>query len=562
MVSLKFNEFIGEFPAVDDTALPPNAASYADNIEYGSGVLQGIRRLKLIKDFKTNEFYRHIFRLRKTGTPKELLYPTQGTNVSVLRSPLTEDSFYRFYRTKTEVGANMRVATYDDIETSLEQNPLTDPFVPVAVPRPTSAPTATALDPPGGADPAETRVYVVVWQTEWGEESEPSPPVTVSVTAGTGVDLSGISLPDPNALEGRAWTGIDIYRTVIGTDNAEFYWVAEIAIDQATYQDVTDSSLVVYNRQLQSFRNEPPPADLHGLVVHPSGALCGHVGNEVWFSKPYLPHAWPSDQRISLSDQVVGLAPVGSELFVITDGRPAIIYGQDVAGLGVRYLSAPNPCVNPESIAVFRDGVAYAGPFGLLYMTSGGVTNLTESVIDRLVWEQDFLPGGLIYGAAYENNYLGLAYKGLAFSFNVQEPQEGLRRFKYPLDERVQGFIKDQHGPAILVLVGDAVYEWDVPTEPPEIFTWRSKIVTLPRPLNFSCCQAVYRRDNSVDAPFLWAKITADGRVAFRGYLRGDSEVHRLNAGWKAYRWQVEVVGNVELAMFAMAQSIEELKNA
>lgn len=550
--------FQGRFPAVDETALPEAAATVADDCDLSDGTLRAVRKLKLVEDFQTDKPYSRVFRLRKVGTNEELLLPTTEELSDVVRSPLTEDAYFRFYRTQPSDGPNMAVATFDAIAADPETA-----FHPVAVPAPTAPLTAVPESTPTGADVAETRVYLCLWQTTWGEESAPSPTTTVTVKVGESVTLQDIPQPPPDAVSGRSFDTVNIYRTVVGNESAEYYFVAAVDVGTTTYTDDQPSRLVVYNRQLEAFRNETPPDDLLGLTVHHTGALCGFVGNEVYFSKPYLPHAWPTDLKLSFSHEVRGLAAVGQELFVLTDSRPAVVYGSAIDTLGIQYIPRAEPCLNKNSIVAFNNGVVYASENGLAYMEQGGVQNLTEGVIDYATWGSEFLYGKAIQGARYRTLYLGRTVGQRAFAFDV-ERRNGLINLTYPPDDEVAAFVEDVHSHNVFVLIGDSVYEWDAAFQPAGVFTWRSKTMVLPKPVSFGAFQVHYRDDVVVpgERSFLEVRIWGDDRLAFDGPVRGSGDVHRLLSGWKADHWRLQLRGNVIVTRVVMGETPRELAGA
>ena len=70
-----------------------------------------------------------------------------------------------------------------------------------------------------------------------------------------------------------------------------------------------------------------PPSDLKGLVAMPNGIMAGFSGNNICFSEPFFPHAWPIRYRLATNFSIVSMGRYGQTLIVTTKGFPYAVVG-------------------------------------------------------------------------------------------------------------------------------------------------------------------------------------------------------------------------------------------
>lgn len=228
----------------------------------------------------------------------------------------------------------------------------------------------------------EDRYYVTTMVTTWGEESAPSPVSSVKqVDQNDTVTISRPTLIYPERLVNR-WC---IYRTQVGSQGAEFQFVAEVPITDVTYTDSKKGSEL--QEVLATTTWLPPPSNLTGLTNVSNGILAGFFDNTLCFSVAYKPHAWPIEFQLQTKLPIVGIAGFGSSVFVGTRGSPYIASGADPASMDLTELPSNQACVSSRSIVPVDNGVIYASPDGLCLATASGVTNMTEGLITREDWQ-------------------------------------------------------------------------------------------------------------------------------------------------------------------------------
>jgi hypothetical protein len=101
MVSLKLENFGGMVPAVSDYYLPPNQAALSENAWVYTGALEGFKELRDIYTCSSDSI-RKVFRIPlgfydKARIPNSYWMEFSDPDTDVVRSPIANDSFERFY---------------------------------------------------------------------------------------------------------------------------------------------------------------------------------------------------------------------------------------------------------------------------------------------------------------------------------------------------------------------------------------------------------------------------------------------------------------------------------
>ena len=406
-------------------------------------------------------------------------------------------------------------------------------------------------------DTVETRSYIYTHVTEFGtvaEESAPSPAATcICSYAGADVTVSGFSTPTAGNYNFKYRR---IYRSVTGNNSTTYQLVAEIPIANSSYVDsvkATDLGLV-----LPSLYYTPPPNDLQGIISMPNGMLAGFTGNQIWFCEPYIPHAWPSTYMLTTEYPIVGLGVFNNSLFVGTTKNPYIITGSDPSQMSQEKLAIAQPCVSKKSIVSDQFGVMYASPNGLVSIGPGIQDVVTTALFSRDEW-QAINPSSMI-GALYNNMYFGFYKVGAAYNAIVIQRNDNppLVNFNSPANAV---FVEPGTGYLFaLSNVDNKIYRIDG-SDTSSTYDWKSKVFQSPLPTNFGVLQVhadyTYMAANS--GSYINVKIYADGVKKYEGNIVSQDPI-RLPAGYKAYNWEVEVVGNVPVRTVVIASTMSEIK--
>lgn len=476
--------FVGMVPKLADRLLNEAQASFAANLKAVSGNARGFRGLEPVYEIpaETGQVFHRARRLYYRGSDEYVWWVSLDADADVLLNPLASDAFERFYT--TQKGSPPQVNTLDRYKNG-------DPSYPLGYARPTAAPTVTITGGSGSVN--ETRAYLYILVSAWGEESAPSP---ATVATGKPDATWTIGALPAGAQPNQQYT--DIYRSAVGTQGAgNFYRVGRVTVGTTTFVDSMSASNVPLQPELGSVFNEPPPSNLMGLVMHSSGAAVGFFGRTVCFSLSYLPNAWPSEQRYTVKDEVVGLAAVSNAIIVMTTGHPVIIAGNDPAAVSIIDVADHEPCLNRRSIVVSNNRAVYASPNGLIGIGTAGIDRPTAGVVTNEEWAV-YQPGSLIaqmYGPWY-----------VAF----HEPSRGLALPLPPLGDAsitvldrydgISGIEIDDRSGDVLVISRNIVSRFDALSGRRFAVTWRSKRFITPKPVNFGAIQIYFIAANQDDA--------------------------------------------------------------
>lgn len=484
MAGVKFENFQGLAPRYSERLLPPMAATVARNTKLYNGELRGFRQLLPLNDLSgLASTVRRV--LRVPDTPDDAFIAFDSRDVSIVKSPLINDAFDRYFWAGD--GAPM-MNTGDRIKNG------DDPFL-LGIPGPGDGnePTVT---PPVGSD--ETRAYVYTFVTEFGEESQPSPP-TIATGADTGTwELSDIqntiSNPSQRAIDdGTNFPNskVKIYRTVPGFASSSFFFVDEIPFTQTTYSDNETNEDVASNSLLESTSFAEPPNDLEGFVVMPNGYLIGWVGTRLVFSEPYRPHAWPVSYELGTEFPIVAIGIFGSTAVIGTESQPYYGQGVNPASFTHRKVDEVIPCLSRRGLVSTRAGVYYPSTDGLVMATGSGIQVITRDILTKEEWAV-FRPDDL-FAANLGMQYIAFSDSNTGFVYDPIEPTKKLVELEGITF--VEGIETDPYTGNVFLLRNDRYTEFDSEVDDPDVFPdrlvwqWRSKLLQTPKPLNFGAAR-------------------------------------------------------------------------
>lgn len=379
----------------------------------------------------------------------------------------------------------------------------------------TTPPSYVSTDTPA----VEARTYVYTFISEFGtvrEESAPSPASALVDVRTEAVTLSGLETtapPGTNNIVAKR-----IYRSVVGASTTSFQFVAEIPLASATYTDSVPTAEL--GEVIPSIGWTEPPTALSGIVSLPGGVLAGFVGNTVYFSEPFFPHAWPIDYTISIPYDIIGLGVTGQSLAVMTVVQPYIISGNTPGAMTVDRLPIKEPCVSKASITSDGLGVLYASPNGLVSVGGGAANVITNNLYRRDEW-QALGPSGLS-GITFDGKYIGI--------FNdVEKDAIVISRDDIPALSTLavhgpEAYIDERDAELYVVNTNNSVDQIDISTLEPLEYLWRSKRFVLPRAVTLSrlCLDADYTLQSAADEyNDTVSDIYAANAVAFASPLLG-----------------------------------------
>ncbi len=517
---------MGLVPRVSDRLLPNMCATTARNTKLLSGEARGFRVPREVKDL-TNEYFtvRRTYRIPyedEYGDDQDFWLAFDSRDVDIVRSPLVNDAYDRYY------WAGEGAPKYNTLQRLLDGQP---EFL-LGIPTPTTAPTVT----PPGAGSDTTRSYVYTFVSAYGEEGAPSPPSTVQTAAAGTWAITGMETTVPDSSQ-RNVTLKRIYRTVPGNAGTAFFFIAEIDLADATYDDSTTDDDAALNNIMESTTFIPPPSDLEGFVVMPNGYLVGWVGRRLVFSEPFRAHAWPAEYEIGTEFDIVGLAVWGNSLIIGTKSNPYIGSGVTPAAFTTQKTDAIMPCLSRRSMVSSDAGVYYASINGLVLVNNPSPRVITQDLLTKEEWLRRYNPRD-IYAASYGMQYIAFNQPSFGFIFNPTEPAAKL----VELDrfDHVEGIETDRYDGTVYLIYDDRVWEWDPEASERLYWRWKSKVFHLPKPVNFGALKIKFNdEDTDVSGdiadyylPYNEARFLVDDLNTLNGHPLGGVQGAGLVPGW------------------------------
>lgn len=588
MVAIKLRNFGGMIPAIDDTLLPDTAASQSTNTWVWPGALEGLRKTEFLRSVTTGT--RLVYRIpQDEDQPYNYDYSFYmefaDPETTVIRSPIFDDTYARYYwaspTQRPRYNTRARILSEDD-EYYL------------GIPAPVDAPSCVVT---GGAGSNVDRVYVYTWVSTFGEEGAPSPPLLKTGKEDGSWDLT-LTAPGTPETDNRSLATVRIYRTVTSvTGTPVFYLVTEQDISDTTYSDTQSNADIALNSILQSTFYYEPPTDLKGFVLGPEGMLVGWRENEVWFSEPYRPHAWPTSYVLTVDGPVVNISVIGNTFIVLTKGSPSMISGNHPSSMAQAKFQVFEPCLSKNSVVAMEQGIAYVSYNGLILISPSGVTNVTQKLIDRHQWLRDY-NARYIKGARINSVYFGFgsvesgAFEPTAFETTAFEQNDftGARTGFYldPTNDRVgfnavaddpvlQVFEDGWTGDTLMIRSDDTLSIVSPASELEQrAYLWRSKIFDMLEPLNLGAAKVMFVPNPFIEldetevvsltqefnelSQYGLFRVYADGVLVYCKELRTSGQVFRLPSGFKAQYWQFEVEATVTIRSIEIATTVKELQ--
>ena len=502
MTVLQLSAFTGIIPRLSDTGLNNNQATVAENVRLQSGE---IRPWKAPVAEYACQIHgaKSIFKLDVPG--KNPIWCEWAGDTDVCYSPLSDVNESRIYYSEA---VRNEQDLYDYIckktNYTMAQDGSTGPcprnWLYMGVPAPVSALELIPSNDSEDASDTQNVAYVYTYVSEFGgleEESAPSPAAEVVATYDNySVKVKGFADPPTDHLN---VTKIRLYRVVTGNSSATYMEVDEFnLVDHKFPESGTSLNGVIWHnseyidtrtvaqlgKTLDSLYYTPPPAGLRGLVSMPNGFLAGFVNNEVWFSEPFLPHAWPVTYMMTVDAPIVGLGVYGNTLVVCTTGQPYTISGTHPSALTQEKQPMRQPCASKQSIAYDQYGVIYASPYGLVALAGGQMDVFTRQIITQAEWEEH-TPSAMV--AVMYNNIYMCSYRKLsdrkAFMFSRGD-EPALTTYDMPISAM---FVERATGRLYLLNADDQkVYRFDASAYKYQPYTWQSKRFFFPYWTNFS----------------------------------------------------------------------------
>ncbi|MEZ8965485.1 hypothetical protein AB6E53_02240 [Vibrio breoganii] len=522
----------GEAPRIKSHLLPNETATSAIDCEFEQGIVAPLKKNRLeqtLPDSTNGSLFRYA----------DSVWLTFPVHVDVANNPMAQDEWKRIYWT----GEGKPRLTASDITGGSGR---VDAWYHLGVPAPDVSPivinvdNSTGIEPPEGELDSyddEDRIYVQTYVTRFGEEGAPSDSSTSVVILKPGATVT-IDLAQPNTNTHNI-THTRLYRSVTSDGEATMMLVAELPISQQTY---IDSAQTINNAVLETYDYSPPDENMLGFCVMANGICAGFAGNEVMFSEAFLPYAWPETYRSTTEHEIVGIAPIDTDLVVVTKGYPYLFSGVSPESINGARMGIEQACVSKESLTVINGSAIYASPDGLVSIGRNGISLITEAIITRDQW-QTFQPE-TIKAWSVEGKYVAQSDAG---PFIFDPVSQSLTRLTDTWDCAFNDLTQD----ALFLVQGDQLVQWKGDSIDKSM-VWRSKEFLIPKDTFLTSA-----RIQATAPENLTVKLLSDG-VEFFTLGNLSDQAFRLPAT-RSTKIQVEVSGDSAVERILLSNSMEEL---
>jgi hypothetical protein len=398
-----------------------------------------------------------------------------------------------------------------------------------------------------------------------------------------------------------------IYRSLTTSGGTEFQYLATVTADTTVFSDtVADNNL---GEVLPSSSWLMPPADLKGITILANGIACGFRENEVHFSEPFKPYAWPVAYRQTYDQDIIAIGAAGTTLVGMTKGNPFTITGVDpvTMGGGMEKLGVAWPCVAKRGVTAFAFGVGYPAPQGMVIIGTNSDV-VTKDLFTQREWS-DLNPDTFIAASADNRYYCGYTADRSSLMF-VIDKSEAASFVK--VNQRITAIWADPRTGELYVALDGKIYRWEGDAGKKLSYEWKSKKFITSPPINYGAAkidadfdmteaevagaQAAYAEaiaankamitsgvmndcmadpslgeyeiggDGMRDIPplaidSLQFQLWSDGILRFTKQLR-NSRAFRLPGGYKADNVEVVLSGNVKVTGVVLAETMDGLKGA
>ena len=283
--------------------------------------------------------------------------------------------------------------------------------------------------------------------------------------------------------------------TTTATAGTIYHDVSESLDDSARYwgdssYDFTDDFLVSgLETIIPSEEYDPPPDNMRGLIAAHNNILVGFTGNQLCFSFPDTPHAWPEKYRLTFDADIVAIEAVSGYIIVLTEEYPYQVSGNDPATMVSARIDTLYPCYSKRSVINMGYGVVWATHGGLAsWSPTTGIDMITKFVHDWDTWNEALDPTTIV-GHFYDGKYFG-SHSGASFIFERDDKVGGyFVQIQYVF---TAAYSDPQTGTMYYVSGTDGdIYEWDNEDQILSPLEWKSKTIVTKDYLNLGAARVV-----------------------------------------------------------------------
>ncbi|QUX96618.1 hypothetical protein C0J08_14955 [Marinomonas sp. CT5] len=530
-MTLKISNFSGIAPIVAPHKLGSDLAQKAENVRLSSGQLEAMKSCAFVSELSRTDI-QSIARYKPGNTAYWLEFTA---HIDMVPSQIFGSARSEMYWTD---GVKPKRTT-SSIATAIAPYPSASFSLGVPAPEGQFSINDITGEEPETEFDKEDRVYVVTFVTAEGYEGAPSLPANIALGGEQGCTLSNL----PTAAEGNYnVTRKRIYRGTSASNELQF--LDEIELSTPVYID--SKVALELGEALTTIDYDLPPDEMVGLTVMPNGVLAGFNDNQLCFSEPFLPYAWPKMYRLTTENPIVGIAAIGSGLLVTTTGKPYLALGTTPGSILLQQMDSNQACVSKRSLVDVGNAAIYASPDGLVQGTSSGVKLIGDELFSRDQWQS--LKPESIHAYYHDEKYVFFYDNGTkkgGYIFDVSAKSNALTE----IDIHPTSGFNDLETGILYLIVDNKIVAFQ--NGEPLSYTWRSGQFQLPNLMPYSVCRVV------ADSYPGEISIIYDGVVA--SFTYEDDQPFRFSTGARARFVEVELRGTNSVKQVMLGNDMESV---
>ena len=540
MVAVVNTAFTGMRPGRTPELLRSGEAQRAINLRLTKGEFEVFQAPSPVLTLSSAGTVKTIYRFGQSLNSETQYWFESLVDADFVKGPVADDTEERTYFTgiggyprKTNAALATTAAPYPSNSYRL------------GVKRPTPTPTVVTSGSFAGSALTITSLYTVTYVTSRGEVGG-NGPLSTLVTY-RAVQTNTVTLP--GAPTGNySITAVRLWRANTGTDATQFQFVVELPVATASYADTKLAADL--GETLESLNFDEPSDQMTGLISMPGGTLVGFFNNQLCFSEPGFPYAWPIRYRKPLGAPIVAVASYDQSVIVFTTKSTHIFTGTEPANMTESAPAISQVCQSKRSIVRLMGGIIFASSEGLCMISGSGVQNLTDSLMSSKEW-QAYKPSSFS-SYSFEDRYIGF--------FNTGSRTGGLM-LNFGADASLSetdvyataGYRDDKNNALYLVTGNTGLVKWNGSASKLNGI-WTSNVTRLPYLVNISAARVESR------AYPVTFRLYADGVLKHTQTVT-DAKPFRCPGGYLASRYHYEIEGSENILVAGYATSVAELVN-
>lgn len=393
------------------------------------------------------------------------------------------------------------------------------------------------------------RFYVMTYVSALGEEGAASK-ISNIISVGPGQSVTFVTFNTSPTGNFNISTK-RIYKSNKGTSDGEVFFTAEIPVSTTVFTDSQSGQAL--SGKLKTDTWIQPPSDMGGIISLPNGIAAGFTKNSLCLSEPYLPHAWPSNYRPPTDYDIVAIANFDNVIVVGTRGNPYVCYATDPASAVLKEIKNGQACVSKRSMVSIGDqGVAYAGPYGLVVISASGTRLATKEYLEPEQWKA--LNPESINAIYFDGKYYAFYDDGTSKAGFIFDPSSSNSDAYMPISIYSDAIWVDVETGYLYITIGDEVHRWDSGEDVMAYF-YETKAFRTSSPINPGVGRVIAESYN--DTTF---KLYSDD-VLVHSQAVVDDTAFMLPDGYLAERFKMRIDSKDKVKQIILAETMDDVSS-